>query len=73
MAQLAARRQAHPRRIQAWKKGLTEGATGVFGSAQEQKADSDAAPIARRYQEKRRPAPWNTGNSSWNDPPNLPV
>ena len=41
----------YPSQIQAWKKALTEGAAGVFGSGQEQKAKSDAALIARLYQE----------------------
>ena len=51
MAQLAARHQVHPSQIQAWKKALTKGAAGVFGNGQEQKAKSDAALIARLYQE----------------------
>ena len=37
--------------IQAWKKALTEGAAGVFGNGQDQKARSDAALTARLYQE----------------------
>ena len=41
----------HPSQIQAWKKALTEGATGVFSNGQGQKAKSDAALIARLYQE----------------------
>ena len=51
MAQLVVRHQVHPSQIQAWKKALTEGAAGVFGNGQEQKAKSDAALIARLYQE----------------------
>ena len=51
VAQLAARHQVHPSQLQAWKKVLTAGAAGVFSNEQEQKASSDAALIARLYQE----------------------
>ena len=40
-----------PGKIQAWKKVLTGGAAGVFGNGQDHKAKSDAALVARLYQE----------------------
>ena len=51
VAQLAARYQVHPNQIQVWKKALTAGVAGVFSNGQEQRGGSDAALIARLYEE----------------------
>ena len=51
VAQLAARYQVRPRPDSGLEKALTSGAAGVFSNGQEQKASSDAALIARLYQE----------------------
>ena len=78
VAQLAGMYQVHPGQIQAWKKSLTAGAAGVFSNGQEQKASSDAALIARLYQEigqlkverdflleRSGPSAWQSGGVWW--------
>ena len=50
-AQLAARYKARPGQIQAWKKALLEGASGVFDGNHVKEQKSDEALVARLYQQ----------------------
>ena len=47
---MAARYEAHPGQIQAWKKSLMKGAAGVFGGNQDKRQKRDADLAARLYQ-----------------------
>ena len=49
LAQLASRYQIHPSQIQAWKKTLAEGATGLFASEQKFQEKVKDAQLDRLY------------------------
>ena len=51
VAQLAAQYEVHSGQIQAWKKALVAGASGVFGDGKKLKTRSGDALVARLYQE----------------------
>ncbi len=49
LTQLASRYQIHPSQIQAWKRTLAEGATGLFASEQKSQEKAKDAQIDRLY------------------------
>ena len=51
IAQLAVRYEVHSCQIQAWKKALPEGASGVFNGNHDKRNKGDSALVSRLYQQ----------------------
>ena len=49
IAQLASRYQVHPSQIQAWKKTLADGASGLFAATSKSQEKAKDAEIDRLY------------------------